>query len=216
MTNREQQKSLVKCLVSGSTERSQLLKFVVSPSDELVPDLAERLPGQALWLTGKKSVLEQALHENQFSLAAGVALSWRDDLAVFLGQQMEAHLLSLIGLARKAGAIKLGFAKVSAALTQKEAQLLFCASDAAIHGRQKMTSLARQNGVKVCSLLPISALSAAMGRENIVHAVVTEKGWSERLDRDISRLSLYQAEDLDLDGEVSDWDTSINETVDDE
>ena len=84
MTNREQQKSLVNCLVSGSTERSQLLKFVVSPSNELVPDLAERLPGQALWLTGKKSVLEQALHENQFSLEAGVALSWRDDLAVFL------------------------------------------------------------------------------------------------------------------------------------
>ncbi len=126
MTNREQQKSLVKCLVMAQPRGHSFWKFVVSPSNELVPDLAERLPGQALWLTGKKSVLEQALHENQFSLEAGVALSWRDDLAVFLGQQMEAHLLSLIGLARKAGAIKLFRQSIGGAHTKGSAIAFLC------------------------------------------------------------------------------------------
>ena len=58
-------------------------------------------------------------------------------------------------------------------------------------------------GVGMCrwlDVLSVDALSKALGLENVVHAAVTEKGWSDRVGQDISRMALYHGEVMNLDG----------------
>jgi predicted RNA-binding protein YlxR (DUF448 family) len=51
-----------RCLATGeSGERSALLRFVVGPGGEIVPDVAARLPGRGLWLTPRRDIVERAI-----------------------------------------------------------------------------------------------------------------------------------------------------------
>src|SRR4051812_43971922 len=46
-----------------------LLRFVVDPSGTVVPDIRRRLPGRGVWVTARRSVLEQAAAKNVFARA---------------------------------------------------------------------------------------------------------------------------------------------------
>ena len=62
----------------------ELIRFVVGPDDELVPDLKHKLPGRGVWVTASRSAVAEALKKKAFarSLKATVKVSpiWRDDI----------------------------------------------------------------------------------------------------------------------------------------
>ena len=54
-----------RCLASGKVlPKGCLLRFVVGPDGQLVPDLAERLPGRGLWLQARQDMMEKACARN--------------------------------------------------------------------------------------------------------------------------------------------------------
>jgi len=75
------------------------------------------------------------------------------------------------------------------------AGLLLAACDGAPDGRQKLLALA--GGRLEIALFDSAELSAALGREKVVHAVVAEGGMAERLRRELDRLQGMQAADAD-------------------
>ncbi|HUY68162.1 MAG TPA: DUF448 domain-containing protein, partial [Alphaproteobacteria bacterium] len=51
-TKARAEKNLRRCLVTGDMRpKDELIRFVVSPDNAVIPDLACELPGRGLWVT---------------------------------------------------------------------------------------------------------------------------------------------------------------------
>src|SRR5258708_35587184 len=45
----------------------ELIRFVVSPQGEVIPDLKRKLPGRGLWISASYQAVAEAVKRNQFS-----------------------------------------------------------------------------------------------------------------------------------------------------
>src|ERR1700754_2749179 len=45
----------------------ELIRFVVSPQGEVIPDLKRKLPGRGLWVSASRRTVAEAVRRNQFS-----------------------------------------------------------------------------------------------------------------------------------------------------
>src|ERR1700760_2386191 len=45
----------------------ELIRFVVSPAGEVVPDIKRKLPGRGLWLTASRRTVAEAVRRHQFA-----------------------------------------------------------------------------------------------------------------------------------------------------
>src|SRR3954447_14745218 len=56
------------CAVSREVRPiGELIRFVVSPQGEVVPDLKRKLPGRGMWITASRKTVAEAVRRNQFS-----------------------------------------------------------------------------------------------------------------------------------------------------
>src|SRR5207302_3182345 len=56
------------CAVSRKVRPiDELIRFVVSPSGEVVPDLKRKLPGRGLWVSASHRAVAEAVRRNHFS-----------------------------------------------------------------------------------------------------------------------------------------------------
>src|ERR1700686_3957290 len=54
--------------VTGEVRRiDELIRFVVSPSGEVMADLKRKLPGRGLWVSASRQAVAEAVRRNQFS-----------------------------------------------------------------------------------------------------------------------------------------------------
>jgi len=181
-----------RCLASGKVlPKEGLLRFVVDPDGVLVPDLGERLPGRGLWLQARQDMMEKACARNLFAKSAKRSVRVPDNLRQQVEALLQRRCLELLGLARRAGAVSVGFEKVKSALRAGDVALLLQADDAADDGRQKVQALARAVAPKVALLqfCGAAALGEAVGREAVVHLAVRRGRFAESMTREIQRLA---------------------------
>src|SRR5215510_15659500 len=58
------------CAVSREVKPvDELIRFVISPQGEIVPDLKRKLPGRGMWVTASREVVAEAVRRHQFSKA---------------------------------------------------------------------------------------------------------------------------------------------------
>jgi len=196
------------CHISGdSDEAANMLRFVFSPIDaapsgttsgdaagetanetaypggQLTPDLAEKLPGEDIWLINRRAYVE--------ALAAQADINAPDDLAARVEALLRQQLASLLSLAKKAGDLVSGFGKTEAGLKSARICLLIAASDGAADGRRKLEARAKAMGIGQCALLNTEELGMALGQSNVIHAGLTDVGWAERIERAGARLAAY-------------------------
>src|SRR5437016_3720303 len=106
-----------RCIVTGATgERGALLRFVVGPDGEIVPDVAARLPGRGLWLTPQRDIVERAVAKRLFARAARRPVSAPPELADRIESLLARRCCEALGLARRAGLAVAGFERVEQAL----------------------------------------------------------------------------------------------------
>ena len=71
-----------RCIVTRETgPKAGLIRFVAGPDDEVVPDLAERLPGRGMWVSADAATLRQAAGKGHFARAAKRQVRVPADLA---------------------------------------------------------------------------------------------------------------------------------------
>ena len=133
------------CAVSREVRPiDELIRFVVSPQGEVVPDLKRKLPGRGLWVSASRRTVAEAVRRNQF--AKGFKREIR--AAATLPADTEALLVrsatEALAMAAKAGQVVAGFSKVEGALAQGQAQALIHASDGAADGIRKLDAIVRQ------------------------------------------------------------------------
>jgi uncharacterized protein len=165
----------------------ELIRFVVSPSGEVVADIKRRLPGRGLWISASHQAVAEAVRRHQFSRGfktdVRAAPSLADDLEVLLTRSV----VEALGISAKAGQVVSGFAKVESALTQRHSRsalaALIHASDGSADGIRKLDALVRQNGpngadqgqtpaLPIVTCLTSAELDLALGRSNVIHAAL--------------------------------------------
>jgi predicted RNA-binding protein YlxR (DUF448 family) len=157
-----------------------LIRFVVGPGAELVPDLAGDLPGRGMWVSASRETLALALRRQAFARAARQPVKVPEDL---IGR-IEAQL------ARRAGQATAGFEKVREALAAGRVGVLLAASDGAVDGRAKLRRMAP--GLPLIESLSSLELSLALGRENVIHAALAPGRLASRFLAEAARLAGFR------------------------
>ena len=176
-----------RCLVTGRTlARAQLIRFVAGPDGTVVPDLGEKLPGRGLWVMADRDALSRA-DARAFARANHGAVTVPDDLPAQVAAGLRRRLMDYMGMARRAGALVAGFEKTRAALKSGTVHLLIAAGDGADDGRAKLRAL--QPDVAEMAALSADEIGAALGRDGIVHAAVTDPRLAAVIAREADRLA---------------------------
>jgi len=186
-----------RCIVTGEIMPDQrLIRFVLAPDGQVVPDVAAKLPGRGLWVSATRAAIAQAVERKRFSRAAKAPATATADLADRAEKSLVARMVGDLGLARRSGALVLGFDNVLRALeSPRPPQLLIDASDGAADGKRKLYNAAHARGVKPTLITGLTSaeLGLALGRENVIHAAVQPGGLAERLMFDAERLEGFRA-----------------------
>ena len=76
-----QQSNERKCIATGKIRnRDEMYRFIIGPDGQLLPDLAEKLPGRGLWVSANQLSLKLAVEENLFEKSAKKTLKVKDNL----------------------------------------------------------------------------------------------------------------------------------------
>lgn len=134
------------CAVSREVRPiDELIRFVVSPQGEVVPDLKRKLPGRGMWITASRKAVAEAVRRNQFSKAFKRDLRIPPTLPSDTETLLVRSVAEALAIAAKAGGVVAGFGKVESALREGTVEVLIHASDGAADGIRKLDTLARQN-----------------------------------------------------------------------
>jgi predicted RNA-binding protein YlxR (DUF448 family) len=158
----------------------ELIRFVVSPTGEVIPDLKRKLPGRGLWVSASRRVVAEAVRRNQFGKGFKRAVQVAPALSETTEALLERSLVEALAMAAKAGQVVSGFGKVETALAQRQVQVLVHAADGAADGIRKLDAVARQNAaicdesreLPVVTALTSAQLDLALGRSNVIHAAL--------------------------------------------
>lgn len=168
-----------------------LLRFVVGPEGEIVPDVAGRLPGRGLWLTPRRDIVERAVAKRLFTRAARRPVSAPPGLADRAEALLAERCRDALGLARRAGLAVAGFDRVGEAVRTGKAAVLLFALDGATGSRRKMAGLGRD--LPSATVLTGAEMGIAFARDRVVHASVGPGPLGARLIVDARRLAGFRA-----------------------
>jgi predicted RNA-binding protein YlxR (DUF448 family) len=153
-----------------------LIRFVVGPEGEAVPDLKRKLPGRGVWVTATQEALKEAIKRKVFARGFKREVRLPADLVDRTAFLLEQAVLDALAIAGKAGQVVTGFAKVENALTRETVKALVHAADAAPDGVRKLDAALRRSersdAVVVTRILTSAQLDLALGRPNVVHAAL--------------------------------------------
>jgi hypothetical protein len=184
-----------RCLVTREVKgQDEMIRFVLDPSGQVVPDIDGRLPGRGMWLSADRNVLNKAVGANLFARGARAPARAGGDLAEQVERLLVQRALDCLGLARRAGQVTMGFEQVRAYLRSSAAGVLIAAADGSADGRSKLRRLAV--GLPVVTAFSRAELGAALGREDLVHVAVAPGRLAERLLCYIRRLAGFRADVL--------------------
>jgi predicted RNA-binding protein YlxR (DUF448 family) len=177
---------LRRCIVTReSAPKERMIRFVIGPSREVVPDLAGRLPGRGMWLSARGDVLERAVSRGAFMRAARGPVTLPSDLRARIEDGLRARIRDLLGLARRAGQAVSGWQAGREWLQAGRAGLIVQASDGSSAER------ARFGGRELPAVAPLTAaeLGGVFGRDHAVHVVVAPGRLAEALLAEAGRLA---------------------------
>eukprot|EP00873_Tetraselmis_striata_P032086 jgi/Tetstr1/452350/TSEL_039386.t1 len=103
-------------LTRAEKPASALIRFAVSPDGVLAPDVDAKAPGRGVWITLSADAVNEAVRKKVFARSLKENVTVPPDLAEQVRTRLEQRLMGTLGLARKAGALVTGAAKVASVL----------------------------------------------------------------------------------------------------
>jgi uncharacterized protein len=167
------------CIVTREVRPvADMVRFVVGPDGEVVPDLKRRLPGRGVWVTASRAAVAEAVNRRAFARGFRTEVRVAPDLAGLVERLLERSVLDALGIVRKAGRVAVGFARVERALATEPVVALLHTADAGREGPRKIAAAARRRlgekagGLTVVDAFTAAQLDLALGRPNVVHAAL--------------------------------------------
>jgi uncharacterized protein len=185
-----------KCIVTNEVlPEARLVRFVVGPDARIVPDIEAKLPGRGIWVSADRDTLTKAVEKKLFGRAAKANVNAEANLPALVEERLVARMMSLLGLARRAGDLTLGHAKVEEALrSPRPPAVLIQASDASTDGERKLRAAALASGIYpfVIGCFSNDELSLALDLPNVVHASLKSGRLAEALIFEAERLAGFR------------------------
>ena len=162
----------------------ELIRFVVAPTGEVIPDLKRKLPGRGLWVAASRQTVAEAVRRHQFSKGFKREVRVSPTLPADTEALLVRGTIDALAMAAKAGQVVSGFGKVEDALRSRQARAsvgaLIHAADGAADGIRKLDAVLRQNAgindesnlIPVVTALTSEQLDLALGRSNVIHAAL--------------------------------------------
>lgn len=175
-----------KCIATGEVrETAGMVRFVVGPDGQIVPDIMGKLPGRGIWVTSTRAALEQAIKKGAFGRSAKAQVTVPDDLIAQVEAGLIRRLVEMIALARKSGDAVTGYEKVKDWLIKDRAEILLQSSDGSERGKSKLST--PMDGFFI-GWLTMDELGQAFGRQTAVHAAIGAGGLAPRVVEEAARL----------------------------
>jgi predicted RNA-binding protein YlxR (DUF448 family) len=177
---------------------AEMIRFVVGPNGEAVPDVKRKLPGRGIWITATRAAIEDAVRRNVFARGFKREVRVALDLAAQTEQMIERAALDALAIAGKAGTVITGFSKVETAAGRDGILALIHAADAADGGKRKLTGGLHRNtpgkspGIAVIDAFTGAQLDLALNRPNVVHAALLAGPGSETFLTRVARLMRFR------------------------
>ncbi len=186
------------CIVTREeAEADALIRFVAAPDGTVTPDLKRKLPGRGVWVGARKALVETAIKRGLFARGLKSEAKASETLADEVEKLLEASALSALGLAKKAGLVITGFAKVDGNVRQGNVFLLMHGTDAAADGIRKLGqavhSADEAKRPVVRSVFTSDQMDLALGGQNVIHAGALHGGASRALLKLIDRLEYFRS-----------------------
>ena len=193
------------CIVTRRTlPVDALIRFVVAPDATVVPDLRRRLPGRGVWVTASAEQVLTAERKRLFARAFGGPAIVEPGLAERVDRLISAAAIGALALARKAGTLVAGFAKVEAALARDAVVGLILAREAADDGVARLAAAARrrfgERAPPVIRCFTGEQLDLAFGRTNVIHAALLAGPASDNVLARVGDLVRYRGDGGDPSG----------------
>ncbi len=184
-----------KCVATGQVlPRAQLVRFVVGPGSEVVPDIAGKLPGRGIWVCADRTALETAVARKAFARGAKRNVEVPADLVDRVEALLVDRVVSLLALARKAGDAVAGYEKVKSWLSGGEAAVLLQAIDGSERGKSKLRPPGGPETYIAC--LSAREMGLAFGRDSVIHGALTAGGLTTRVVEEATRLLGVRGNDV--------------------
>lgn len=188
------------CILSrDAAPRDRLIRLALSPDGAVLPDVRAKAPGRGAWIGVGQAELEVAQAKGRLKGALarafkGQALVIPDDLGARIAGALQRAALDRLGLEARAGHLVTGMDRIETAARQGQLRLLFHACDAGADGMGKLAQAWRVGSDREGSdlkglVLPVdrTILSLALGRENVVHAGLTDAQAAKRVSHALAR-----------------------------
>ena len=179
---------------------ADLIRFVIGPNGEAVPDLKRTLPGRGVWVTASREILGEAIKRKAFARGFKRDVRLPADLIERTGRLLEQSVLDALAIAAKAGSVVSGFAKVENALAHDHVMALLHAAEAAPDGVKKLNAALHRNpksgSIPVIRALTGLQLDLVLGRPNVIHAALLAGPVSDTFLARLRRLERFRTGDL--------------------
>jgi predicted RNA-binding protein YlxR (DUF448 family) len=175
-----------KCIATGEVQpKFGLIRFVMGPDGDVIPDLAGKLPGRGVYVSSDRAALEKSAAKGLFARAFKQPVKVPQDLLALVEGMLVRRLVDLISLSRKSGDAVTGYEKVKDALQKEEARVLIQAQDGSERGKSKLST---PYGGNYIGWLTADELGMAFGRQSVIHAALGAGGLTKRVVEEAQRL----------------------------
>lgn len=190
-----------KCILSGDHgSREGLLRLAISPDGLVLPDVHAKAPGRGAWIGVSRAELEKAIAKGQMKGALarafkGAALTIPEDLPERIEAALFRAFTDRLGLELRAGKLLLGSDRIAEKARAGRIAFIGHAADASEDGSRKLDQAWRvgmetEGSGMAGTRLPLdrTALSVALGRDNVVHLALDDAAAAQRLTALLERL----------------------------
>lgn len=177
-----------RCIATGDSQPARgLIRFVVGPDNQIVPDVAGKLPGRGIWVSADRAALDLAVKKKLFARAARQPVTVPDDLADMVTALVRQRVIDLLSLARKSGQAIAGYEKCRELAMSEAMAVLIQAADGSTRGKTKLRP--PDGPGTYIDWLTAQELGLAFGREHVIHAALRAGGMRRPVVEEAARLA---------------------------
>jgi len=188
------------CAATGTVQPvSDLIRFVIGPNGEAVPDVKSKLPGRGIWVTATRDALGEAIKRKVFARGFRRQVRLPADFVDRTEQLLLRSVVDALAIAGKAGLAACGFTRAESAIAESRVVALLHAAEASPEGIRKLAAAwrrqRREEPALVIGFLTSAQLDLALNRPNVVHAALLAGPASETFLARCRRLERFRTGD---------------------
>lgn len=195
-------------LTRRKATKEELIRLALGPDGTVAPDVRARAPGRGAWIGVNRAELDEANAKGKLKGALQRAFKTNDvHVPADLGERIERALrqatLDRLGMEARASNLINGADRVETAARSGKVQMLLHAADAGEDGRRSLDQAWRVGGGDSQGVIfpeGRTILSMALGRENVVHAALTDPAAASRVRHALARWRAFTGPDRGLEG----------------